>query len=205
MSPFLPTFSTSERSTTRTSDPVRAGHGQGERRDLGPAPLRHRALRVGEQRHLTGRLDGRGHVALVLGAVPRDPPGPDLALVAHEPAQEVDVVVVDPMDVVRAEDADLLLPAPAGQVLGSPPGAAVAIVAAGHALEGLLVVGIAGRGLGRGGAGGATATPSRPVAGAPALVLGDAGRGPAQAGSDLVGHDLDLGALLTVGGLPRAL
>src|SRR5438105_3978131 len=119
MSPFLPTFSTSERSTTRTSHLVRAGHDQRARRGLGD---------VG------------------------------------------------------------------------------AIVAADHALEGFLVVGVAaGRGLGGGGAGVATATPSRPVAGTPVLVLGDAGRGPAEAGADLVGHDLDLRALLTVGVLPRAL
>src|SRR5205823_2361094 len=65
---------------------------------------------------------------------------------------------------------------------------------------------IPGRGPGGGRAGAATPTSSRSVgAGPAALVLGDAGRGPSEAGADLVGHDLDLRALLTVWCLPRAL
>src|SRR6185295_497017 len=67
------------------------------------------ALGVGQQRQLPRRLDGNGHLALVLGAVAGDPAGPDLAPVAGEAAQGVGVLVVDPLGVPGAEDADLLL------------------------------------------------------------------------------------------------
>src|SRR5450432_4763770 len=42
-------------------------------------PLGRRPLRVRQQDQLAGGLDGDGHVPLVLGAVARDPTGPDLA------------------------------------------------------------------------------------------------------------------------------
>src|SRR5215216_7032458 len=64
---------------------------------------------VGEQGHLPGVLDGGGDVALVLGAVSGDPAGADLAPVAHELAQQVDVLVVDVVLVVGAELAELAL------------------------------------------------------------------------------------------------
>src|SRR5215211_7811917 len=64
---------------------------------------------VREQGHLPGVLDGGGDVALVLGAVAGDPAGADLAPVAHELAQQVDVLVVDVVLMVRAELAELAL------------------------------------------------------------------------------------------------
>src|SRR6266545_2769128 len=48
-------------------------------------------------------------LALVLGAVPRDPPGADLAAVAHELPQQVHVLVVDVVLLVSAELAELAL------------------------------------------------------------------------------------------------
>src|ERR671918_2260645 len=65
--------------------------------------------RVGKQRHLPGVLDGGGDVALVLGAVAGDPAGADLAPVAHELAQQVDVLVVDVVLLLGAELAELAL------------------------------------------------------------------------------------------------
>src|SRR5512132_2965848 len=64
---------------------------------------------VGEQGHLPGVLDGGGDVALVLGAVAGDPAGADLAPVAHELAQQVDVLVVDVVLLLGAELAELAL------------------------------------------------------------------------------------------------
>src|SRR5215213_11724305 len=64
---------------------------------------------VREQGHLPGVLAGGGDVALVLGAVAGDPAGADLAPVAHELAQQVDVLVVDVVLMVRAELAELAL------------------------------------------------------------------------------------------------
>src|SRR5438270_12207608 len=91
------------------------------------APLGHGALAVGQQGQFAGRLDGHGHIALVLGTVARDPAGPDLAAVGHEAPQQVDVLVVDPLDVVAAEDADRLLGVAPPGVLGGPaPVAALA-------------------------------------------------------------------------------
>src|SRR5215217_5426198 len=65
--------------------------------------------RVREQGHLPGVLDGGGDVALVLGAVAGDPTGADLAPVAHELAEQVDVLVVDVVLLLRAELAELAL------------------------------------------------------------------------------------------------
>src|SRR6266540_2580165 len=65
--------------------------------------------RVGEQRHLAGVLDRRRDVALVLGAVARDPSGADLAAVAHELPQQVHVLVVDVVLLLGAELAELPL------------------------------------------------------------------------------------------------
>src|SRR5437763_548155 len=97
-----------------------------------PRPsLVHGPLGVGQKGQLTGGLDGHRHVALVLRAVARHPPGPDLAPVGHEPAQEVDVLVVHPLDVFFAEDTDLLLDPPPG-VLGRAAPFALAVAVAGH-------------------------------------------------------------------------
>src|SRR6266496_1837231 len=64
---------------------------------------------VGKQRHLAGVLDRRRDVALVLGAVARDPPGADLTAVAHELSQQIHVLVVDVVLLVSAELAELAL------------------------------------------------------------------------------------------------
>src|SRR5207237_10163953 len=84
--------------------------------------LGHRALAVRQEGHFARRLDGHGHVALVLGAVARNPAGADLAPVGHEPPEQVHVLVVDPLNVLAAEDADLLLGrAPSGVLRGPAP------------------------------------------------------------------------------------
>src|SRR5499427_4144346 len=64
---------------------------------------------VRQHRHLTGVLDGRGDVALMLGAVAGDPPGPDLAAVGDELPQQTRVLVVHADDLLLAEQANLLL------------------------------------------------------------------------------------------------
>ena len=64
-------------------------------------------------------LMAMGELPLVLGAVAGDPARADLAAVAHVLAQHRDVLVVDPLDVVPAQGARLLLD-PAAQVLGGP-------------------------------------------------------------------------------------
>src|SRR6266511_3327971 len=65
--------------------------------------------RVREQCHLARVLHGGRHVALVLRAVPRDPARSDLAPLRHELAQHAHVLVVDVVDLVLAEHADLRL------------------------------------------------------------------------------------------------
>src|SRR5215216_6510073 len=77
--------------------------------------------RVREQGHLPGVLDGGGDVALVLGAVPGDPAGADLAPVAHELAQQVDVLVVDVVLLLGAELAELALGLSLEGALGHAP------------------------------------------------------------------------------------
>ena len=72
---------------------------------------------VGQQRHLPGEADRLGDLALLLGGVAGDPAGPDLGPLRHEPPQQVDVLVVDPLDLLGVEDRDLLLlrPTPVGR------------------------------------------------------------------------------------------
>src|SRR5918992_5400507 len=79
--------------------------------------------RVREQGHLPGVLDGGGDVALVLGAVAGDPAGADLAPVAHELAQQVDILVVDVVLVLGAELAELALGLALEGALGHAAGA----------------------------------------------------------------------------------
>src|SRR5205807_2828501 len=79
------------------------------------------------------------------------------------------------------------------------------------ASEGFLALVPAGAGVGVGGrrGGGAGWRPPPAVAGSaarsPPVVLANLGGGPAEAGTDLVGHHLDLRALVALLGLPRAL
>jgi hypothetical protein len=74
-----------------------------------PATLLGDAAGVGQQRHLAGVLDRHGDVGLLLGVVAGDPAGADLGPVGHEPAEQVDVLVVDVVDRLLGQDADLLL------------------------------------------------------------------------------------------------
>ena len=100
---------------------------------LTPAGLvAHRALGVGDERHFAGRLDGHGHVALVLDARAGGAAGLDLGPVADEPAEEVDVLVVHEDDVVAAEDANLGLAAPVEVADRRPLLAAIAVVVPCH-------------------------------------------------------------------------
>src|SRR5215216_3863260 len=168
--------------------------------------------RVREQGHLPGVLDGGGDVALVLGAVAGDPAGADLAPVAHELAQQVDVLVVDVVLVVGAELAELALGLALEGALGHVRTAAFQVLwpllGSGSRrflvqpliLERRLVVELAT--LARPG------RAARPVAAAtaraaPAGAL-DLGGGELEAGADLVDLHLGDGALLPLGGLPGA-
>src|SRR6266571_7349455 len=63
---------------------------------------------VWQQGHLPGVLDRRGHLTLVLGAVPAHPAGTDLAPVGDELPEHRDVLVVDVGDLLLAEHAELL-------------------------------------------------------------------------------------------------
>src|SRR6476660_3465277 len=64
----------------------------------------------GQERDVARPLDGQGELALVLGAGAEHPARQDLAPLGHEPGEELHVLVVDVVDLVRAELADL--PAP---------------------------------------------------------------------------------------------
>src|SRR5436309_3269625 len=80
--------------------------------------------REGEKGYVARPLDGQGQLALVLCAGPEHPPGKHLAALGDEGGQELHVLVVDVVDLVRAELADL---APAEEValaLVLPPAAA---------------------------------------------------------------------------------
>src|SRR4029453_7944921 len=152
---------------------------------------------VGKQGHLPGVLDGGGDVALMLGAVAGDPAGADLAPVAHELAQQVDVLVVDVVLLLGAELTELALGLALEGALGHTDTAFRGPLAA--LLERRLVVELttlAGPGVA-----------ARPVAAAaraaPAGAL-DLGGGELEAGTDLVGLHLGDGALLALGGFPGA-
>jgi hypothetical protein len=63
--------------------------------------------RVRQHGHEPSPLQGRGQHALVLRARPALAAGIDLAAVADEPANPTDVLVVDLLDLIDAERADL--------------------------------------------------------------------------------------------------
>ena len=67
----------------------------------------------------------------VLRAVPANPAGADLAPLAHKAPKKADVLVVNPLRVLLAEEADLLL-APRTSLFGGALGIAVAVVCACH-------------------------------------------------------------------------
>src|SRR4051812_7880074 len=62
---------------------------------------------VRDERDLTGALDRRLQLALVHRAGPGDPARQDLAALGHERTNQLRVLVVDVVDLVRAELADL--------------------------------------------------------------------------------------------------
>src|SRR5436190_7429304 len=61
---------------------------------------------VRNQRNLAGALERRLQLALVHRTRARDPARQDLPALRHEGAQQLDVLVVDVVDLVRAELAD---------------------------------------------------------------------------------------------------
>src|SRR5262249_33837119 len=62
---------------------------------------------IWNQRQLTGPLDRRLQFALVHGTRSRNAPRQDLPALRHKRAQQLHVLVVDIVDFVRAEFADL--------------------------------------------------------------------------------------------------
>ena len=70
------------------------------RHDLDARALRRYPLGVRQQSHLARVLDGVGNVALLLHRVACDPAVADLGTIAHEPGQQVDVLVVDVVNLV---------------------------------------------------------------------------------------------------------
>ena len=190
----------------------RLGAGVAVARPVAAVARRAGALRghppgVRQQRHLAGDLDRRGDLPLLLHVVAADPAVADLGPVAHEARQQVDVLVVDVLDLLGDQRAGLLLVLAGGGVL--------------DARARFFLLAISGLPSSRGGSerlfvavdgvGGAAGAPVAAAAGAAAAVgagarrLLDLGLGPAQARAELVGDDLDDGALLAVLGLPRAL
>src|SRR5829696_6646241 len=169
---------------------------------------------VGQQRHLTAVLHGRGDVALVLAAVATDAAGTDLAAVGDELPQQRRVLVVDVGRLVLAELADLLLDLANGW-LGhrSTPESSEK---RNEGSEGRLVGGAGRRrpGVARtaattaaAGAAEAAATAATEAAAATLTAggLGDLRGGVAQRGADLVDLQLDDGALLAFLRVERAL
>src|SRR5258707_1395449 len=65
--------------------------------------LRH----IRDERDLAGALDRRLQLALVLGAGAGNAPRQDLAALGHERPDQLHILVVDVVDLVRAELADL--------------------------------------------------------------------------------------------------
>src|SRR6266705_4078835 len=62
---------------------------------------------VGHQREIARALHRRRELALVVGARSGDPRRDDLAVLADEVLQQVDVLVVDPLDLLSGEAAEL--------------------------------------------------------------------------------------------------
>src|SRR5262249_55994410 len=130
--------------------------------------------------------DRARHRPLLLGVVAGDAPGADLGPLRHEPPEQVDVLVVDPLDALGREDGRLLLDraAPIGRLgllllVSRHLGSAHLVIV--RSSERFLVEVAAGRsGLGAlaptPAAASAAAVAAAPeVAAAPAVVLGDLG------------------------------
>ena len=80
--------------------------------DTACAALRGDPVRIGQQSHLAGVLDGTGHSALLLGIVARDTASADLPPVGHETPKQLHILVIDVLHPLVGENADLLLAAP---------------------------------------------------------------------------------------------
>src|SRR5687767_4834705 len=143
---------------------------------------------VRQQRHRACALDGVSQLALVSRAAARDAAGNDLAPLGDEAAQPAHVLVVDEIDLVRAELTDLPSPEPATLDWLADRGNGCSPF-----LEGHVVVGAAAAGVGR------LVGVGRRRRGSPAgRTLGTAHE------LDTLGHDLRDRALLPVLGLPVA-
>jgi hypothetical protein len=68
---------------------------------------------VRQQGHRARTLDGVGELALVARTTARDPARNDLAALGYEAAEPTHIFVVDEVDLVRAELANLPPPEPA--------------------------------------------------------------------------------------------
>src|SRR3974390_2519504 len=62
---------------------------------------------VRQQGHIARALDRRRQLALVMRARARDPGRDDLAVLTDEVLQQIDILVVDPLDLLRGEAAEL--------------------------------------------------------------------------------------------------
>ena len=72
------------------------------RRACRPCALRDLADAVGQQRHLAGERIARATSRCCWAVLPGDAAGADLGPLRHEAAQQVDVLVVDPVDARRS-------------------------------------------------------------------------------------------------------
>src|SRR5262245_9159271 len=68
---------------------------------------------LGQQRHRARPSNGAGELTLMAGAAAGDAPGCDLAALRHEVLQPTHILVVDKLDLVHAELADLAPAEPA--------------------------------------------------------------------------------------------
>src|SRR5262245_33594189 len=152
---------------------------------------------VRQERHRAGPLDGVRQLALMPGAAARDPTRNDLAALRDQAAQAPDVLVIDEVDLVRTELADLAPAEPAslcrllgcrnGCLLFSFPGRFPRRSGSGVSLEGHVVVAAPGL-LGE-------RSPGRCRSGRPRPLR-------TTHGLDALGHDLGHRALLAVLGFP---
>src|SRR4029079_3074203 len=90
-----------------------------------------RVADVGQPRELARALDRGRDLVLVAAAGARDAAGPGLFAPRDEAPQRADVLVVDVLDLVLAEQAGLA-PAAAGAALLVPPACGLAIALLGH-------------------------------------------------------------------------
>src|SRR5207244_761520 len=107
----VPLLTTGWRRTLRTRRGT-IGSTRTTRATVARRALRGHTVRVGQQRHLASVLDRTRDLTLLLRVVTGHASSADLRSVGHEPAQQVDVLVVDVVDALLDEDARLLLRTP---------------------------------------------------------------------------------------------